>query len=307
MSLLTNSADPASSLSSLNVESLNCQVRSSVSARNCEADTTVTSTMSFSPSFDGFEPSRSWASAITERQLKHGASECFIGSSETRNAYELLVQTAGQMPKAPCLGWRTSADKSGSAYFLPESSFAPPFKWWSYQTVLRNVAKLGAGLVKRFKLCPGDRVALCAKNCPWWTVALLACISQGLIVVPLHASVEPAFVEKACNDTSVYVLIASPEHARKLARAVPRCWNLRGLVVMDYGVSSMASMEADSAISQSPEYMALSAMTVELVVGAGAMALSSNSPMPGSWNSVCCILYTGRAGERSCGVSLTVG
>jgi long-chain acyl-CoA synthetase len=57
----------------------------------------------------------------------------------------------------------------------------------TYQGLSRRVASLASGLVSKFNLQPGDRVALALKNCPQYWELLFACWHAGLTAVPMNA------------------------------------------------------------------------------------------------------------------------
>ncbi len=57
----------------------------------------------------------------------------------------------------------------------------------SYSDLSRKVQRLSSGLVEKFKLKPGDRVALGMKNCPQYWELLFACWHAGLVAVPMNA------------------------------------------------------------------------------------------------------------------------
>ena len=50
-----------------------------------------------------------------------------------------------------------------------------------------RVSRLAAGLVAKFNLQPGDRVAFAMKNCPQYWELLFACWHAGLAAVPMNA------------------------------------------------------------------------------------------------------------------------
>ena len=58
---------------------------------------------------------------------------------------------------------------------------------WSFADVMARVDALGAALVSRYGIAPGDRVAIAMRNYPEWVVAFAAITSIGAISVSLNA------------------------------------------------------------------------------------------------------------------------
>ncbi|MEO8143584.1 MAG: AMP-binding protein [Betaproteobacteria bacterium] len=84
------------------------------------------------------------------------------------NIAQLLLQSARRLPDRPALA------VGGKV-------------WSSYGRLARRVAELATGLVSKFNLAPGDRVALAMKNCPQYWELLFACWHAGLAAVPMNA------------------------------------------------------------------------------------------------------------------------
>ena len=85
------------------------------------------------------------------------------------NIAKLLHQSARRLPDRPALA---VGDRVVSSYC---------------RSVKRRVQRLSAGLVEKFNLKPGDRVALAMKNCPQYWELLFACWHAGLAAVPMNA------------------------------------------------------------------------------------------------------------------------
>ncbi|HZR03318.1 MAG TPA: AMP-binding protein, partial [Burkholderiales bacterium] len=61
----------------------------------------------------------------------------------------------------------------------------------SYRELAERAACLAAALRARFKLAPGDRIALTLTNCPQYVELMFAAWHAGLIVVPVNAKLHP--------------------------------------------------------------------------------------------------------------------
>jgi long-chain acyl-CoA synthetase len=84
------------------------------------------------------------------------------------NIAQLLLQTARRLPDEPALAVGNRAVAS-------------------YSDLAKRVASLSSGLVKKFNLKAGDRVALGMKNCAEYWELLFACWYAGLAAVPMNA------------------------------------------------------------------------------------------------------------------------
>ena len=84
------------------------------------------------------------------------------------NIVHFLLQNARRHPERPALA-------IGDRVFC------------TYREVAHRVEKLSSGLVAKFALAPGDRVAFAMKNCPQYWELLFACWHAGLVAVPMNA------------------------------------------------------------------------------------------------------------------------
>jgi long-chain acyl-CoA synthetase len=89
---------------------------------------------------------------------------------------------------------------------------------WSFAETMRQVDALGAALVSRLGVRPGDRVAIAMRNYPEWVVAFAAITSIGAISVSLNAWWTTEELEYALADSGSRVVIADRE---RLARIEP--------------------------------------------------------------------------------------
>lgn len=55
---------------------------------------------------------------------------------------------------------------------------------FQYRDVARKIAKLHL-LFENAGLKPGDKVALCGRNCAHWAIAAIASITYGIVAVPI--------------------------------------------------------------------------------------------------------------------------
>ena len=88
--------------------------------------------------------------------------------------------------------------------------FRPNDEWcsWTWQQVDDRVRALGAALIDA-GLQAGDRVAILSENRPEWLVADLACLSLGLVDVPIYATSPSVEVLHALRDSGSRLIFVS--------------------------------------------------------------------------------------------------
>jgi long-chain acyl-CoA synthetase len=84
---------------------------------------------------------------------------------------------------------------------------------FSYATVFAQTCAAAAELAGKFRVKPGDRVALWVKNCPEFVPAVFGVLSAGGVVVPINNFLKPAEVSYILNDAGANVLITDAELA----------------------------------------------------------------------------------------------
>ncbi|HEY8153763.1 MAG TPA: class I adenylate-forming enzyme family protein [Myxococcota bacterium] len=89
---------------------------------------------------------------------------------------------------------------------------------WSFADTMVRVDALGAALVSRYGIQPGDRVAIAMRNYPEWVVAFAAITSIGAVSVSLNAWWTSEELDYALRDSGSRVVIADAE---RLARIAP--------------------------------------------------------------------------------------
>ena len=102
---------------------------------------------------------------------------------------------------------------------------------WTFAKLMRHVDALGALLVERYGVRPGDRVAIALRNCPEWVVAFGASVSVGAVVVPLNSWWQTDELAYGLQDSGPRVLIADSARLERLAAAPPPA-DGRGLQIL---------------------------------------------------------------------------
>jgi long-chain acyl-CoA synthetase len=109
------------------------------------------------------------------------------------NLAQFLIRSARVFPQAPAvaLGERLLYD---------------------YREFARRAGSLASGLVGRFGLCRGDRVALFMDNCPAYLEALYGIWWAGLAAVPINAKLHAREAEYILNASEVKLCFVDEKH-----------------------------------------------------------------------------------------------
>lgn len=105
---------------------------------------------------------------------------------------------------------------------------------WSFARVMAEADALGATLVHRYGIRPGDRVAIAMRNYPEWVVAFAAITSIGAISVSLNAWWTTEENDYALRDSGSRVVIVDRERLERIAPLLPKL-DLRAVTVRTDG------------------------------------------------------------------------
>ncbi len=98
--------------------------------------------------------------------------------------------------------------------------------------VRRRVARLSTELL-RLGLAAGDRVAILAENSPEWAIADYACISAGLVVVPIYPTLTADQTRYILNDSGARaVFVSNTDQWEKVASVQDRLAELGTIILM---------------------------------------------------------------------------
>jgi len=87
----------------------------------------------------------------------------------------------------------------------------------NYRTLARRVAGLAGVLQDRFRLAPGDRVALAMSNTPEYVEILFACWHAGLMAVPMNPRLHPKELAFVLENSGARLCFATADLAGILA------------------------------------------------------------------------------------------
>ena len=88
---------------------------------------------------------------------------------------------------------------------------------YTFNQVSDLAAQLGNGLLKKFNLNQGDRVAISMRNYPEWVIAFNAITSMGCVAVSMNSLWQSEEMAFALNDSGSKVLIADEERVARYA------------------------------------------------------------------------------------------
>jgi long-chain acyl-CoA synthetase len=127
------------------------------------------------------------------------------------NIAELLERSASQHPELPAIA--LGADTR-----------------LTYAQLASKAARLARGLVERFALDHGDRVAMIMKNTPAYVELLFAIWHAGLAAVPINAKLHPKELAYILAHSGARLAFASPAIAAELETLREQCPALEHLV-----------------------------------------------------------------------------
>ncbi len=87
----------------------------------------------------------------------------------------------------------------------------------SHFDLAKKASELSPGLVKKFSLNPGDRVALAMKNCPQYWEVMFACWHAGLTAVPMNAKLHAKEFDYILGDCGARVCFVSSDLENSLS------------------------------------------------------------------------------------------
>lgn len=91
---------------------------------------------------------------------------------------------------------------------------------WTYREFAERVEGAVADL-NRLGVRPGDRIAVCARNCPEYPLLIWACARGGFILTALPTHSGPAVWDELINTTTPVLVLAGEEFATKPPGALP--------------------------------------------------------------------------------------
>ena len=141
---------------------------------------------------------------------------------------------------------RRSPDLVAYRSFQRDSS---SWKDYTRQDMAEQIARWQTALAKE-GLHPGDRVALQLRNSPEWVVFDQACLSMGLVVVPLYTDDRPENTSYILADADVKLLMVQDAGRwKKLAPELPENKILKRILVLDPGQEANTLMQDDERLA----------------------------------------------------------
>jgi long-chain acyl-CoA synthetase len=92
----------------------------------------------------------------------------------------------------------------------------------SFAQCWAQAGRIGALLVNRYGIAPGDRVAISMRNYPEWVLAFMAITSIGGVAVAMNSMWQPDEMAYGLSDSGAKVLFADAERIERLSKARTR-------------------------------------------------------------------------------------
>ena len=149
---------------------------------------------------------------------------------------------------------KRTPDKTAYTYFNRQQGEWVDISW---REIGHQVSRWQTALVNNTNLEPTDRIAICAKNSPWWVMADQAALAVGMIVVPLYIEDRPDNIAYVIQDSGAKLLaIQTAKHWQNLIEASPNA--LRGVkhVILLEGDAERAPDDEGPRIWTLQEWMA---------------------------------------------------
>jgi long-chain acyl-CoA synthetase len=140
----------------------------------------------------------------------------------------------------------------------------------AHRTIAERVRRLALGL-RRLGVSRGDRVAILSENRPEWALADWACLTSGVIDVPIYPSLPAEQIPYLLIDSgATVVFVSTATQADKLAGIRDRVPTLRQVVVFDEAARrhadlTFAQLEQQGAADDTPENAAVYQRAAESV------------------------------------------
>ena len=99
-----------------------------------------------------------------------------------------------------------------------------------YRDIARRIAKLHI-LFQAAGIKPGDKIALCGRNCANWASACLAAMSYGAVIVPILHEFKPNNIHNIVNHSDAKLLFAGDHIWENLNESMMP--ELTGIIIID--------------------------------------------------------------------------
>ncbi|KAH7830543.1 long-chain-fatty-acid--CoA ligase [Monocercomonoides exilis] len=144
------------------------------------------------------------------------------GWIDGKSRYRAIVEAMKKNGNWPCQGTRT---------YLPDGKRGE-YVWEDGNTVLSKINKLALGL-KELGLKKGDKVGIMSKNRPEWTIADIACTSQGCVVVPIYDSYGPDNCKFIISSTEQVCVFVGHDNVNFMREACSHCPTVKNIILFD--------------------------------------------------------------------------
>ena len=146
---------------------------------------------------------------------------------------------------------------------------------WTTQGLAARASRLAGALVARYRLGPGERVALVLVNCPEYLEILYACWHAGLVAVPVNAKLHADELAFILSDSGARAYVFSPK-------------------------GSSGRLETAGRRANPPEFVEVASPEYRRLLAGDELPLSSRAPEDPAW-----LFYTSGTTGRPKGAVLS--
>ena len=108
-----------------------------------------------------------------------------------------------------------------AATFGDKELFIDQERRFSFNDVMQQVAGLGLGLIERYGVQKGDRIAIAMRNCPEWCISFMAITSIGAVAVPMNSWWQGEELAYALQDSGASLVILDAPRYERVAPRLP--------------------------------------------------------------------------------------
>ena len=136
----------------------------------------------------------------------------------------------------------------GTATWGPRDMLVYEDERVTFEAHAKAVQHLADALINRFGLKKGDRVAICMRNYPQWSVIFWACVASGFIATPLNSWWKSDELEYGLENSGASLAIVDPQIFERIHGLWGNLPDLENIIIAraddEYSDPKVTSMES---------------------------------------------------------------